>query len=187
MSTPKKLVLNFDDPNEYVLPEGARILNNHYVNFHDNCEYVLPEHASILNKHLIDEVRNMFTYTNTTTENRRDRLAEIVFKTKLPEWKCSAELLAYHCYQYADAMIAEEKEEENEEEKPKVVKINLNDKVRVKLTDHGRAVCQKHWGEPPKEDADGWSTWQLWVLMQEFGQHMYLGCPSPFEDIEVIE
>ena len=131
----------------------------------------------------------MFTYTTTTktTENRRDRLAEYVFKEKIANLiGGTPEGLAEYCYQYADAMIAEEKEEENEEEKPKVVKINLNDKVRVKLTDHGRAVCQKHWGEPPKEDADGWSTWQLSGLMQTFASHITFGFTSLFDpEIEV--
>ncbi|MBX7228783.1 MAG: hypothetical protein K1X48_04145 [Burkholderiaceae bacterium] len=56
----------------------------------------------------------MFSYTSTTTENRRDRLAEIVFKTKLPEWEFSPNALAERCYQYADAMIAAGKEKEND-------------------------------------------------------------------------
>ena len=146
----------------------------------------------------------MFSYTSTTTENRRDRLAEYVFREKITYWKGTPEGLAYHCYQYADAMIAQgEVEDEGVEEaseEPKVVRINLNSKIRVKLTDHGRALHTKGHAElltsaslrppcnQPKEDAEGWSTWQLWVLMQAFGPHMYLGCPSPFEsDMEVIE
>ena len=44
---------------------------------------------------------------------------------------------------------------------------------------------------PPKEDTEGWSTWQLWDLMQRFGQHFYLqNTPAqmPFETtIEIIE
>jgi hypothetical protein len=39
---------------------------------------------------------------------------------------------------------------------------------------------------PPKEDAEGWSEWQLWVLMQEFGPHMGLGFLAVIEtEIEV--
>ena len=142
----------------------------------------------------------MFSYTSTTTENRRDRLAEYVFKEKIANLiGGTPEGLAEYCYQYADAMIAAGQAEEAPEE-PKVVRINLNSKIRVKLTDHGRALHTKGHAElltsaslrppcnQPKEDAEGWSTWQLWVLMQAFGPHMYLGCPSPFEsDMEVIE
>lgn len=142
--------------------------------------------------------QGMFTYTNTTTENRRDRLAEIVFKTKLPEWKCSAELLAYHCYQYADAMIAvgevEDEEVEEASEEPRV-RLTLDSKVRVKLTDYGRAILAKDLVEapieeqyiPPEEDADGWSTFRLLSLFICFGLDVSKYGPRPFEDIEVIE
>lgn len=87
---------------------------------------------------------------------------------------------------------------ESKPSKPKV--LNLNDSVRVKLTDHGRAVHEKDHAilyasaagpkpayTPIKEDAEGWSRWQLWVLMQAFGPHTYLGGRPCFEaDIEVV-
>jgi hypothetical protein len=73
---------------------------------------------------------------------------------------------------------------------------NVNDTVRVKLTDYGRAMHRANHdghnagrarrGLPPiaylrpKEDADGWSKWQLWELMREFGPHVGLGRDVPF-------
>ena len=79
------------------------------------------------------------------------------------------------------------------------MKFNINEKVRVKLTEHGRALHRedhkKLWAHleqkapkytPPKEDAEGWSEWQLWELMQNFGSHIGLGFRTPFEtEIEV--
>jgi len=75
---------------------------------------------------------------------------------------------------------------------------NANEIVRVRLTDHGRellatnhALFRSRMGKPqpftpPVEDADGWSRWQLWSLMQAFGPHIYLGCDMPFSaDIEI--
>lgn len=80
------------------------------------------------------------------------------------------------------------------------MKININDNVRVKLTDTGREVLKKNHNLlnkrtgahlpylPPIEDADGWSTWQLWSLMRDFGPHIYNGCRIPFEtEIKIIE
>ena len=72
---------------------------------------------------------------------------------------------------------------------------NINDKVRVRLTPHGRAVhAANHaelcgqapalpgWGyRPPTENADGWSEWQLWSLMAAFGAHMRTDVPQCFE------
>jgi hypothetical protein len=86
------------------------------------------------------------------------------------------------------------------------VKFNINDTVRVRLTDYGRAALREDWesttdiyyaspasrafrGEyqPPKEDEQGWSEWQLWRLMQVFGDHVNLGFPLCFEtEIEIV-
>ena len=77
------------------------------------------------------------------------------------------------------------------------MEFNVNEKVRVKLTDHGRTVhAADHalfWAGttlppekrpaymPPKEDAEGWSEWQLWTLMEAFGKHTHMGCKNCFE------
>lgn len=34
---------------------------------------------------------------------------------------------------------------------------------------------------PPKEDAEGWSEWQLWSLMQQLGNYIQLGDPNVIE------
>lgn len=79
------------------------------------------------------------------------------------------------------------------------MKFNVNNKVRVRLNDYGRQLHREdhakfwaHIGEkapeyrPPDENADGWSEWQLWALMQDFGPHMGLGMVVPFDtEIEV--
>jgi len=79
----------------------------------------------------------------------------------------------------------------------KELKFNINDEVRVRLTDIGREIyfhkndkmnerihCFK--GKPfpqkfPEEDADGWYTTQLWELMKLFGRHINMGSKNPFE------
>ena len=78
---------------------------------------------------------------------------------------------------------------------------NLNDYVFVKLTQRGHEIHRKEhddlvaeicsrkgWTEeelnmpykPVDEDADGYSRWQLWTLMQTFGRHIAMGVPPPF-------
>lgn len=61
----------------------------------------------------------------------------------------------------------------------KTIEINLNDTVYVKLSKKAHeAIKQDHeqlfrWVYiPPKEDAEGWSKWQLWDLMQRIGPHI---------------
>ena len=80
----------------------------------------------------------------------------------------------------------------------KFIPFNVNHFVRVKLNDHGRRIHRKRFRElnsqmkltanlkysPPVEDEDGWSRWQLWVLIETFGEHTGVG-KEPFEcDIE---
>ena len=74
------------------------------------------------------------------------------------------------------------------------VPFNVNSMVRIKLNDKGRQILKdahyrrwQHREKPPyefrlpTEDEDGWSRWSLWSLMQDFGEHVYLGCIVPFE------
>ena len=78
---------------------------------------------------------------------------------------------------------------------------NINNYVYVQLTDHGRGVHAANHAmllasiglphiklpyRPPAEDADGWSKWQLWELMSEFGQHTRMGGEACFSTIIVI-
>jgi hypothetical protein len=67
-------------------------------------------------------------------------------------------------------------------------RFNVNEYVRVKLTEEGRAYHRKWYRtrypmleyRAPDESDDGWSKWQLWSLMQEFGDGIYMGGPMPF-------
>lgn len=78
---------------------------------------------------------------------------------------------------------------------------NVNDDVQVQLTDYGRECLRRNHDEIvslcggydpfplklPKEDANGWSQWQLWELMNKFGKYMCNGCTIPFNTIIRIE
>lgn len=76
------------------------------------------------------------------------------------------------------------------------IRFNLNDNVKVKLNEYGHQI-HKQWHadfldllrpeyrmnhpyRPPTEDEEGYSSWQLWSLMQIFGPHIELGRFPPF-------
>lgn len=75
------------------------------------------------------------------------------------------------------------------------MEFNINDFVRVRLTERGRQLHLQNYYRlrriipcdveypytPPKEDAEGWSEWQLWVLMREFGAAMNNGSEPVFD------
>jgi hypothetical protein len=74
-----------------------------------------------------------------------------------------------------------------------VVPFNINSSVRILLTDYGREVYMEAFERvglevgPPKEDADGWVTMQLWTVMELFGPHIHMGCKQPFStQIEIL-
>lgn len=75
--------------------------------------------------------------------------------------------------------------------------MNFNDNVRVRLTPYAREIERRNHSElvkrgfdlpfvPKATDADGWSTWHLWELMQAFGTHCYMGGPQLFVDNELV-
>jgi hypothetical protein len=71
------------------------------------------------------------------------------------------------------------------------VKFNINDYVKVKLTDCGRKILEDQHTELKmvlpdaeplhKPDEDGLVKFQLWELMSIFGGHLFNGCQIPFE------
>lgn len=80
-----------------------------------------------------------------------------------------------------------------------VMKLNVNVQVKVRLTDIGINILRAKHDElkktfnrlgdfkSPPVDADGYSSFQLWGLMQTFGPHMGLGFNVPFETDIVID
>jgi len=61
--------------------------------------------------------------------------------------------------------------------------INVNDKVRLKLTEHGKiAVAMCEYLKYYNPDADGWIELHLWEVMFVFGPFMFNGNPNlPFD------
>ena len=77
-------------------------------------------------------------------------------------------------------------------------KFNINDTVKVKLTEYGKYVLRKEWEHilsgnpnfeymPPQEDDEGYSTWQMWSLMETFGKYITMTGNLPFETNILIE
>ncbi|MEH7503275.1 hypothetical protein V7152_14900 [Neobacillus drentensis] len=78
-------------------------------------------------------------------------------------------------------------------------KVNFNEPVKVQLTEAGIYILkQRHEelkrkiGRPNLEpvdikiDDEGYSSFQLWSLMNVFGNHMSLGCVPPFKSDIII-
>lgn len=84
------------------------------------------------------------------------------------------------------------------------ININLNDRVKVRLTEIGLRELQRQHNEvyeflpsiaaakrpaftPPKVDTDGYSTFQLWALMASLGHLCDMGFHAPFETNLVLQ
>ena len=76
------------------------------------------------------------------------------------------------------------------------MKINLNDTVKVRLTQSAKDAHKKAhedlWSgydikyHAHQEDENGYSEHQLWCLIQDFGPYINLGSLSPFEDNVIL-
>ena len=72
------------------------------------------------------------------------------------------------------------------------ITINLNEIVKVKLTDYGKEIFYKHYEGSigPRAilnlDQDGYSEFQLWQLMNIFGAYMNLGNREVLDPLEII-
>lgn len=79
------------------------------------------------------------------------------------------------------------------------MRLNLNDNIRVKLTEHGkdiyyhqydrtnkllgREVCKPSY---PKVDEDGYTTFQLWCFIELYGIHMGMTLPNVIEPLDIV-
>lgn len=80
--------------------------------------------------------------------------------------------------------------------------VNLNEYVKVKLTDHGINILKKERNElnkrmaergftgfgeyEPKTDENGYTSFQMWDLMQRLGPYVSIGNRMPFEPEIII-
>lgn len=68
------------------------------------------------------------------------------------------------------------------------IKINLNEFIKVKLTDLGKDIYY-HWyniNRFPEIDENGYTRFQLWDFIQLYGKHIGMAFPNVIEPIEII-
>jgi len=83
----------------------------------------------------------------------------------------------------------------------KMKSFNINETVKVRLTEFGKGLHKKQWEdfwnshgkldkfpyEPPKEDENGYCEFQMWDLMEKFGNHCGLCKELAFETVILID
>lgn len=92
-----------------------------------------------------------------------------------------------------------EKLESELEAEDNIQKINLNEKIKVKLTPYGteiyykqfdelnkqyeREICKPHM---PQIDKDGYTEFQLWHFIELYGQHIGMCKPNVIEPLDIV-
>lgn len=82
---------------------------------------------------------------------------------------------------------------------PGPIRINLNEPIKVKLTDYGKGIYYHRYDrinqiagteickpEFPKEDENGYTEFQLWCFMELYGEHMGMTLPNVTEPLEIV-
>ena len=93
--------------------------------------------------------------------------------------------------------VKEEKSEDCINKEP--IRINLNESIKVKLTDWGkeiyyhqydgvnqiagREICKPSF---PKEDENGYTEFQLWDFINLYGTHMGMTLPNVIKPFEIV-
>ena len=80
-----------------------------------------------------------------------------------------------------------------------LMKTNLNDRIKVKLTDYGKEIYYHRFDdvlakmrvksikpEYPKVDDEGYTTFQLWDFMSIYGNYMGIAMPEVIKPLEII-
>ena len=79
------------------------------------------------------------------------------------------------------------------------MRLNLNDNIKVKLTEHGKDIYYHQYDRTnaflgrelckpsyPKIDEDGYTTFQLWHFMELYGVHMGMTLPNVIKPLEIV-
>ena len=77
------------------------------------------------------------------------------------------------------------------------VKINMNDSIKVKLTDLGKEIYYHQFDDCiragakikphfPEVDEDGYTMFQLWNFIELYGEHIGVTKPNVIEPLEII-
>lgn len=74
------------------------------------------------------------------------------------------------------------------------MRLNLNETVKVKLTERGKELYREYFSplpdgfeQPePRIDEDGFTEIQLWVFMAMFGKSMSIGKPNVIKPLEIV-
>ena len=82
---------------------------------------------------------------------------------------------------------------------PEPIRINLNEPIKVKLTDWGkeiyyhqhdrlnqivgREICKPQF---PKEDENGYTEFQLWCFIKLYGKHIDMTLQNVIEPLEIV-
>jgi len=95
--------------------------------------------------------------------------------------------------------LAEKKIEQLPSAKPEPIRINLNEPIKVKLTDWGKEIYYHQYDrinqvagremcKPkfPKEDENGYTEFQLWCFIELYGMHMGMTLPNVIEPLEIV-
>lgn len=82
---------------------------------------------------------------------------------------------------------------------PEPIRINLNEPIKVKLTDLGKEIYYHQYDrinqiagrkicEPkfPKEDENGYTEFQLWGFVELYGEHMGITMPNVIKPLEIV-
>lgn len=78
------------------------------------------------------------------------------------------------------------------------ISININNKIKVKLTGFGKSILDKEVNKlkqlsgvpdnynPYETDDNGYTEFQLWQFMNIFGDHLYNGAIQVIENNEIL-
>jgi len=82
---------------------------------------------------------------------------------------------------------------------PEPIRINLNEPIKVKLTDWGKEIYYHQYDrinqvagrkvcEPkfPKEDENGYTEFQLWCFIELYGDHIGITLPNVIEPLDIV-
>lgn len=182
----RQAAIDFIDAGHLCNPNEPRWSDNEIVNFLKSRPSAQPEKTVY-----IPETKAIPTARSCV--DLAEKVTATYYNEEYEEWTQQtvtiADVLDSVCDEYTILPSAQ----------PEPIRINLNEPIRVKLTDcgkeiyyhqydrtnqiAGREICKPRF---PREDENGYTEFQLWCFIELYGMHMGMTLPNVIEPLEIV-
>ena len=133
-------------------------------------------------------------------EQKGEPMSDLISRSKAIRWvKAECNPYGQPTLDYESGIKVIEHLERMPSAQPEPIRINLNESIKIKLTDWGKEIYYHQYDRTnqiagreickpmfPREDENGYTEFQLWRFIELYGAHIGMTLPNVIEPLEIV-